>query len=100
MLKKPAEHAHSVNVSPLRDKLDPFAEPGADLVREITSTAAKSEHPQVVAFECSVLDERQEPVLGAPGIESVHHVENAHTVFSRATVRRSTTTVGGRARVS
>ncbi len=45
MLKKPTEHAQSVKVSPLRDKLDPFAEPGADLVREIASTAAEEQAP-------------------------------------------------------
>ena len=100
MLKKPAEHAHSVNVSPSRDKLDSCAEPGADLVREIASAAAKGQHPQVVILERPVLDQRQEPVLGAPLIESVHHVENAHTVCLTSMVRRNATTAAGHARVS
>ena len=100
MLKKPAEQAHNVNVSPLRDESDPFAEPGADLVREIASTAAEGEHPQVVVFERSVLDQRQEPVLGAPVIESVYARRECAFGFSQAVVRRSATTVVGRARVS
>jgi hypothetical protein len=62
----------------VRDKLDPLAERGADLVRELASSVAVGEHPEVMVFERPALDERQEPMFGADSIEPVYDVKNPH----------------------
>ena len=64
----------------VRDELNPLPERSGDPVREVASAAAEGEHAQVVPLERPVLDERQEPVLGAPVIEPVYDVENAHAM--------------------
>ena len=71
----------------VRDEMNPLPEPGGDPVREIASAAAESEHCQVVPLKCVVLDERQKPVLGAPRIEPVHHIENAHAMLPPQPIR-------------
>ena len=48
-----------------RDKLDLFAECGANLVREIAPPAAEGQHSKVVILERPVLDQRQQSMLGA-----------------------------------
>ena len=75
------------------DESNPRPEPRRDRVCEVAPATAEGEHPQVVALERPVLDERQEPVFGAPMIEPVHHVEDAH----RMPLRRKTSTAAGHA---
>ena len=100
MLKNPTEHAQSVNVSPLRDELNPFAEPGGDLVSEIASPAAEAQEPEVVILERPVLDQRQQSMLGASLVEPIQHVENSHTACLTRMVVRNATTAGGHATAS
>jgi hypothetical protein len=66
----------------VRDELSPFPEPGGDQVSEIASAPAKRKDSKVVILERPVLYKRQEPVLGAASIESIHHVENAHAILA------------------
>ena len=77
-LTNPAAHAQRVNLSPSVTNRTRVPSLRGDRGCEIAPATAEGEHPQVVALERPVLDERQEPVFGAPMIEPVHHVEDSH----------------------
>jgi hypothetical protein len=50
--------------------MNSFPELDGNQVSEIASAATQGQDPQLVILERSVLDQPQEPVLGAPLIES------------------------------
>jgi hypothetical protein len=52
-------------------------QPLLDLLRKLAPAAAQRDHAQVMPLEGAILDERQESVLGAAGIETVDDVEDA-----------------------